>query len=277
MNWSLRSYKILTILLPPLIIGGFEYIRHDFLLNVISMEAGNFYMTLLTLLLSYLFGTWMFGRIQTTNEKLAEEQAKRAVYEERERLAQELHDNIAQILFFMNVQLKKGRLDEARSAVSEIDHHLRQAIFNLRTAPEEGANFITRLRTWLEEWSGMSGIAVDQRISVPEDSIPPSAEVPLFSIIREAFTNIRKHSHADHAYIEFVRWDDGSGWRLRISDNGKGTDREADEQPNRYGISIMRKQAKELGAKLEIDSAPGEGLKLLVTGPLSEEKGGRKA
>lgn len=64
-------------------------------------------MTLLTLLLSYLFGTWMFGRIQSMNVKLAEEQAKRAVYEERERLAQELHDNIAQILFFMNVQLKK--------------------------------------------------------------------------------------------------------------------------------------------------------------------------
>ncbi len=78
-----------------------------FLLDVLSMEAGNFYMTLLTLLLSYLFGTWMFGRIQSMNVKLAEEQAKRAVYEERERLAQELHDNIAQILFFMNVQLKK--------------------------------------------------------------------------------------------------------------------------------------------------------------------------
>lgn len=275
MNLSMRSYKVLTILLPPIIIGGFEYIRHDFLLNVISMEAGNFYMTLLTLLLSYLFGTWMFGRIQTMNEKLAEEQAKRAVYEERERLAQELHDNIAQILFFMNVQLKKGQLDEARSAVSEIDHHLRQAIFNLRTTPEEGANFITRLRSWLEEWSGMSGIAVDQRFSVPEDSIPPSAEVPLFSIIREAFTNIRKHSHADHAFIEFVRSDDGLGWVLRISDNGKGTDDEAAEQPNRYGISIMRKQAKELGARLEIGSAPGKGLELLVSGTIREEQGGR--
>lgn len=232
-------------------------------------------MTLLTLLLSYLFGTWMFGRIQNMNEKLAEEQAKRAVYEERERLAQELHDNIAQILFFMNVQLKKGQLDEARSAVSEIDHHLRQAIFNLRTAPEEGADFISRLRTWLEEWSGMSGIAVDQKISVPEGGIPPSAEVPLFSIIREAFTNIRKHSHADHAYLEFVRPEDGASWSLRIADNGKGMDREAAQQPHRYGISIMRKRAKELGAKLEIGTAPSQGLELLVTGPLREEQGGR--
>ncbi|NTZ17099.1 MULTISPECIES: sensor histidine kinase [Paenibacillus] len=272
---SMRSYKILTILLPPLIIGGFEYIRHDFLLDVLSMEAGNFYMTLLTLLLSYLFGTWMFGRIQSMNVKLAEEQAKRAVYEERERLAQELHDNIAQILFFMNVQLKKGQLDEARSAISEIDHHLRQAIFNLRTAPEEGASFTARLQTWLEEWSGMSGIAVDQHISVPEDRIPPSAEVPLFSIIREAFTNIRKHSRADHAYIEFVLQEDGANWSLRIGDNGKGTDREAPEQPQRYGISIMRKRAKELGAKLEIRTAPGQGMELLVTGPLREELGGR--
>lgn len=135
---SLRTLKLFTIMPPPVLIGGFEYIRHDFLLGVLSMETGNLYITALTLLLSYLFATWMFRRIGRTNERLAAEEAKRAVYEERERLAQEPHDNIAQILFFLNVQARKGQIDEARSAVSELDHQLRQAIFNLRTVPEEG-------------------------------------------------------------------------------------------------------------------------------------------
>lgn len=269
---SMRMLKILTILLPPLVIGGFEYIRHDFLLDVLSMETGNFYMTLLTLLLSFLFGNWMFNRIEAMNAKLSVEQSKRAVYEERERLAQELHDNIAQILFFLNVQLKKGQIEEARSAVSEIDHHLRQAIFNLRTAPEEGADFGSRLRTWLEEWSSMSGIAVNHRITVPEEGISPSAEVPLFSIIREAFTNIRKHSYANHAEVELGPTQDGRSWRLRIADDGKGMEGDGGQRPNRYGVSIMRKRAQELGAELEIRAKEGQGLELIVTGPLREVK-----
>lgn len=269
---SMRTLKWLTILLPPFLIGGFEYIRHDFLLQELSMETGNLYITMLTLLLSYLFANWMFHRIRKMNERLAKEQAARAVFEERERLAQELHDNIAQILFFLNVQLKKGQLDEARSAVTEIDQHLRQAIFNLRTPPEDGATFDSRLRAWLEEWSGISGIAVEPRIDLPIKSVPPAAEVPLFSIIREAFTNIRKHSRADHAWIELGSDAEGGGWRLRIADNGVGWKPEPAAEGSRYGISIMRKRAQELGAGMNVGPAKEGGLELLITGPLREEK-----
>ncbi|TVY11846.1 sensor histidine kinase [Paenibacillus cremeus] len=268
---SMRSLKILSILLPPALIGGFEYFRHHMLLNELSMETGNLYITLLTLVLSFLFTSWMFDRIRVVNERLSKEQSRRAVYEERERLAQELHDNIAQILFFLNVQLKKGQLDEARSAVSEIDHHLRQAIFNLRTAPKEGASFATRLQTWLDEWSVISGIAAEYHIPEEAESIPPSAEVPLFSIIREAFTNIRKHSRADHAVMELGM--DGAGrWQLRISDNGVGMEQPPDEAPNRYGISIMQKRAQELGAELDIRTGLDQGMELLITGSFQEGK-----
>ncbi|WP_218093079.1 ATP-binding protein [Paenibacillus solanacearum] len=264
---SMRTLKILSILLPPVLIGGFEYFRHDFLLHELSMETGNLYITLLTLLMSFLFTTWMFDRIRTMNERLSKEQAKRAVYEERERLAQELHDNIAQILFFLNVQLKKGQIQEARSAAAEIDLHLRQAIFNLRTPPEEGGNFAARLRAWLKEWSALSGIAVESRISESAETLPPPAEVPLFSIIREAFTNIRKHSLADQATIELGRMGDEGGWRLYICDNGAGMSGGAvPEAGGRYGLSMIRKRAEELGATLEIQSSPENGLELTVTG-----------
>lgn len=276
---SLRTLKTLTILIPPLIIGGFEYIRHDFLLSELSMESGNLYITLLTLLLSYVFASWMFHSIGRTNERLAAEEAKRAVYEERERLAQELHDNIAQILFFLNVQLKKGQLQEARSAVAEIDHHLRQAIFNLRTPPEEAADFPARLSTWLEEWSGITGIAVEQSIRVPE-AIPPSSEVQLFAIIREAFTNVRKHSEADHAVIELGQAETEGRWILRIRDNGIGLSpepKETAETPaaaqgssssNRYGLFQMRKHAEALGAELTVTTMEQGGTEVCVTGTM---------
>ncbi|MCZ8513575.1 histidine kinase [Paenibacillus filicis] len=269
---SMRTLKWLTILLPPLLIGGFEYVRHDFLLQELSMETGNMYITLLTLVLSYLFANWMFHRIGVMNERLSKEQARRAVLEERERLAQELHDNIAQMLFFLNVQLKKGQIGEARSAVTEIDHHLRQAIFNLRTPPEDGASFDARLRAWLDEWSGISGIAVEPSIELPIRNIPPAAEVQLFSIIREAFTNIRKHSRADHAWITLGSGEAGGGWRLRIADNGIGWNEETGDSGTRYGIPIMRKRAQELGARLTLLQANEGGLELVVTGKLREEK-----
>ncbi len=265
---SLRTLKLFTIMLPPVLIGGFEYIRHDFLLGVLSMETGNLYITLLTLLLSYLFATWMFRRIGRTNERLAAEEAKRAVYEERERLAQELHDNIAQILFFLNVQLRKGQIDEARSAVSELDHQLRQAIFNLRTVPEEGGGFAARLETWLEEWSAISGIAVERSVEPHAIQLTPAAEVHLFSVIREAFTNIRKHSLADHAAITLDQ-DAQQRWRLRISDNGIGMEalKIPEHSRKQYGLAMIRKHAQALGAQVALHQVPDEGVELLLIGP----------
>ncbi|MCZ8519155.1 MULTISPECIES: sensor histidine kinase [Paenibacillus] len=274
---SMKMLKVLTILLPPLLIGGFEYVRHDYLLESLSMEVGNVYITLLTLLLSYLFATWMFRRIEAMNLRLAREQSRHAVYEERERLARELHDNIAQTLFFLNVQLKKGQLEEARSAVSEIDHHLRQAIFNLRTLPEESATFVARLQTWLEEWSVLTGIGVEHRIDMEGGALPPAAEVPLFSIIREAFTNIRKHSLADHASLELVSGEEGSsGWHLRIADNGLGLAPGAADKAGRYGLRLIRKQARELGADCVMSGEDGEGLTITLTGRRRERMEGER-
>ncbi|MFD0678891.1 MULTISPECIES: sensor histidine kinase [unclassified Paenibacillus] len=263
---SLGKLKLLTILLPPFIIGGFEYIRHDYLLEYLSMEAGNFYITLITLLLSYLFATWMFRSIVRSNEKLAAEQARRAVYVERERLAQELHDNIAQILFFLNVQLKKGELKEARSAVSEIDEQLRQAIFNLRTSPEEGTSLTTRLASWLDEWCKITGIAVERKIDFPANLVPLSAEVQIFAMIREAFTNIRKHSQADHAYIE-LQAESSNGWGLEIRDNGVGLGRGEQADANRYGLSLMRKHAAQLNANMTVESLAQGGTSIRISGP----------
>jgi two-component system nitrate/nitrite sensor histidine kinase NarX len=236
------------------------------------MEAGNFYITLITLLLSYLYASWMFRNIARSNEKLAAEEARRAVYVERERLAQELHDNIAQILFFLNVQLKKGELQEARVAVSEIDEQLRQAIFNLRTSPEEGTALTTRLSTWLDEWCKITGIAVERKLDFPANHIPLSAEVQLFAMIREAFTNIRKHSEADHASIELSIEAGGSRWRLEIRDNGVGLGRGEQADANRYGLSLMRKHAVQLNAEFTVETLAQGGTAIRISGP--EIRGG---
>lgn len=262
-------FKWFTILLPTLIIGGFEYVRHEFLLESLSMEAGNAYITVLTLVLFYLFSTWMFGRIEQTNTRLAKEQAKRAVYEERERLATELHDNIAQTLFFLQVKLQKGQMDDAKSMISDINHDLRQAIFNLRSLPEDGVIFEERISKWLEEWSMISGVEMETQIEFNGHRFTSAEEVLLFGIIQEAFTNIRKHARANFAQLQLLVQKEG--WVLKIKDDGVGAF-SAESQENHYGLSMMKQRASQLGARFQLGNRQGGGTEVTVAckkgGPL---------
>jgi two-component system nitrate/nitrite sensor histidine kinase NarX len=257
-----RTLKWFTILLAPLIIGGFEFIRHTLLLRYIPMTAGNYYITLLTLVLSFIYATWMFRTIESINQHLSEERATIAVYEERERLARVLHDSIAQTLFFLNIKLQQGQMEEARFAVSEIDHQVRQVIFNLRSLPEEGASFNTRLRRWLEEWAVITGIEIVPEISIPLAYFSSDEEVLLFGIIQEVFTNIQKHAGAKRVDIAFDAR--GDGWTLRIADDGTGMVDSLD-RPKKYGISMMQERAARLGATFDLRNREQGGLEICLT------------
>ncbi|GIP39264.1 hypothetical protein J31TS4_25440 [Paenibacillus sp. J31TS4] len=255
-------FKWFTILLPTIIIGGFEFLRHSWLLSSIPMGIGNFYITGLTFVLSFLFATWMFRRIEDTNARLSEERARRAVYEERERLAAELHDNIAQTLFFLNVKLQKGQLEEARSIISSINGDLRQAIFNLRSLPEDGVGFEERIRRWLDEWSMVAGVEAGIYFDLNGHLFTSAEEVQLFGTIQEAFTNIRKHARATQAELQLVAKDDN--WMLRVTDNGIGMPVTEEEQQNRYGVSLMRQRAAQLGAVFQLHGRSCGGTELVL-------------
>jgi two-component system nitrate/nitrite sensor histidine kinase NarX len=256
-------------LLAPLIIGGFEFIRHTLLLKYISMSAGNYYITFMTLILSSIYATWMFRTIEGINRRLSEERATIAVYEERERLARVLHDSIAQTLFFLNIKLQQGQMEEARFAVSEIDHQVRQVIFNLRSLPEEGASLNARLRRWLEEWSIITGIEIIPEIEIPFAFFSSGEEVQFFGIVQEAFTNIQKHAGARRVDITFDARADG--WTLRIADDGTGMVSGVD-RPKKYGISMMRERSARLGATCDLQNREQGGLEICLT---SCRRGGR--
>ncbi|WP_134698815.1 sensor histidine kinase [Ammoniphilus sp. YIM 78166] len=258
-----NKLKVFAILLPTLLIGGFEYVRHELLLDHLSMEAGNLYITILTFVLSYIFATWMFKKIDKMNQKIVEEQSKRAVYEEQERLARELHDNIAQVLFFLKVKLKQGDLTEARMAVNEIDNNLRQAIFNLRTMPHESVDMTHRIGRWLNEWCDLTGIEISKQVEISKGYFTPGEEVQLFGIIQEAFTNIRKHSQATQATIQL--WTEPQSWRLVISDNGKGFLPPAPaHSSNQFGLKMISERAQKIGAELELGQTPLGGAQLIL-------------
>jgi signal transduction histidine kinase len=261
--------RMITILLPTIMIGGFEYFRHEVLIDYMTMETGNFYITLLTFVLSYIFANWMFRHIEHSNKRLVEERARRAVYEERERLANELHDNIAQTLFFLQVKLQKGHLDEAKAAVSDINNQVRQAIFNLRSSPEETADFEERIRLWLQEWQLITGITVMIEWRLENHYFSTMEEVHLLSIIQEAFTNIRKHSGANHVTISMQV--EQNQWVLGIRDNGCGL---VDEHmaENKYGMLMMKRRSEEIFAHFECHTNDHSGLEIIVKGTKGVQK-----
>ncbi|GAA4710625.1 sensor histidine kinase [Brevibacillus fulvus] len=265
-----RTMFILTVFIPTCIIGGFEYLRHHLLLPYMSMEYGNLLITLLTLVLSYLFASWMFSWIRQMSERLAAERSRRAVYEERERLARELHDGIAQSLFFLNVSLKQGKLEEAGRAISVMDTQVRQAIFNLRSLPEESQSLCQRIDKWLADWSALSGIDVNQELHFSPGFFTLTEEIQIFGIVQEAFANIRKHADASQAWLSLLTKQDGS-WELRIADNGKGI-RQGREKPQNYGITIMQERAQQINAAFQLVESPQGGTEIRLTGKKGEKR-----
>lgn len=265
---SYRYLKLASILLPTLLIGGFEFLRHGVFLDHFSMETGNYVITLLTFLISCLYTVWMFRLIEMKNKRITKERELRAIYEERERLAYELHDSIAQSLFLMKVHLKKGKINEAGALTNSIDTQLRQAIFNLRLTPDEGTTFAKRIRLWLNNWSAVSGIDAEVDISVAEDFFTASEEVILFGIVQEAFTNIQKHSAASSASLKLAG--QHGNWELLIEDNGKGF--KPDEAKHaHYGLTMARERAESLFAVFEIHSEPDAGTKISLKGNKNHE------
>lgn len=260
---SYRKLKWITILLPTVLIGGFELLRHSVWLHNLSMDVGNYLIIVLTLFIFYIFATWMFKTIEEKNRRLAQEREMRAVFEERERLAKELHDNIAQTLFLLKVNLKKGKVNEASALVNSIDANVRQAIYNLRMSPEELISFSKRVEKWLDDWSTVSGIEPKLAMRLPDGYFSPSEEVQLFGIIQEAFTNIRKHSEAAAASLELQTGPEG--WKLTIADDGKGFSKNETTHIH-YGLAMLRERAQKIDAAVEITSKNNEGTIITVKG-----------
>jgi nitrate/nitrite-specific signal transduction histidine kinase len=260
---SYRIMKLFAVLIPTLLIGGFEFFRHSVIHHRLSMETGNYLITILTLIISYAFATWMFKTIEMKNQRITKEREMRAIYEERERLAKELHDSIAQTLFLLKVYIKKEKNEEAGHLVTSIDTQLRQAIFNLRTDPAEQVNFSNRIQNWLEDWITVSGIDVISDIQLIDNYFTPAQEVQLFGVVQEAFINIRKHSEA--SFVTFLLHTSNNKWELIIEDNGRGFNLDGIGL-NQYGIAMLKERSKKLNCSLEIDTKVNQGTKIILRG-----------
>jgi len=194
---------------------------------------------------------------------LSVERSRLAAVEERNRIARDMHDTLAQSLAAIAMQLEtadaltpdsahvRRALALTRSTLAEA----RRSVLDLRAAPLDGRDLGGALRA-LAEQLGVS-------LTLAESpTLPPAVELALYRIAREALTNVSRHSGTKSASVII----DGAV-RMRIADRGAGFD-QAKIPPGHFGLVGMTENARLAGGTLTVESAPGQGTTITAHIPL---------
>lgn len=196
------------------------------------------------------------------------------IAQERNRLARDLHDSVAQTLYGLTLQaeaagrqLEAGQQSAVQSKLAEMQESAQQTlletrllIYELRPPILEREGLIASLEARLEAVESRSGLTVQQSFPQTID-LPPKVETGLYRIAQEALNNVIKHAQADEVAIML---EVGNGRaRLEISDDGIGFDLDASLRGG-LGLTGMRERAEQIGGTLLIESAPREGTRILV-------------
>ena len=227
------------------------------------------------------------------NLRLVEE-ARRAgrqagVLRERQRMAHEIHDTLAQgfTSIVMNLEAAEGdvpvssdraqhHLEQARLTARESLTEARRLVWALRPEPLENATLPEALQRLAERWSKESGIGATVATTGTSHPLPSEIEATLFRVAQEALNNVRKHARgASRAALTISYM--GDSVALDARDDGAGFDpaREAERKRDRdsggFGLKGMRERIEGVGGTLSIESAPGEGSTLAVELPVTAE------
>lgn len=219
------------------------------------------------------------------NNQLVEEGKKEvrksASLAERERLASELHDDLAQNLGVSQLQVNQILSLVADKGPYEITNTLEILQANLRVAQDQVRLAISGLTT--EQIDKPIGLQADIKTTVADFNklcdVPVNIEVSgtpwedastivqrqLLLILREALVNIRRHAHASNVDIKIKKNSDQLV--MHINDNGRGFNPEQARGDRHFGLDIMQARAERSGGKLEINSSPGSGTEIKVSFP----------
>lgn len=194
--------------------------------------------------------------------------------EERNRLAREIHDTIAQDLSAIAFQLEAAEALLAqksdpervrRSVTAALDltrkglEEARRSVLDLRAAPLEGRTLPAALAALAEE----AGVTFEPSSSVV--ALPPAVEVGLYRIAQEALQNALRHAEATRVVLRLEASPDRV--RLTVQDDGKGFP-EGTASSGRFGLVGMQERARLLGGSFQVESSPGAGTRITAEVPL---------
>jgi two-component system sensor histidine kinase UhpB len=212
------------------------------------------------------------GRLETLRE------------EERTRISREIHDELGQLLTGLKMELRwvedrlttgagcdeanlmLERLVEAVDLVDQVMESVRRIAAELRPDMLDSLGLLNALQFELDRFRKLAGAEVV--VELPEDLevLPPAVRTGVFRIFQEALTNVARHAGCKR--VEVTLRVAGGRARLQIRDDGVGMAMAEIGGLRSLGILGMQERAKLLGAELRFESAPGEGMSVVLDFPL---------
>jgi two-component system nitrate/nitrite sensor histidine kinase NarX len=218
--------------------------------------------------------TWQEQLIQSVTDQIAiglslktdEDQSRRvAVLQERNAIARELHDSLAQALSYLKIQVTRLNsainkqdkttmvdvADELKQGLNNAYRQLRELLTTFRLKVD-GGGLKSALDATVQQLSEQSNLKINLDFNLFNIPLTPNEEIHLLQIIREASQNAIHHSNGDKLLIQ-LRQNPDKKISLTIEDNGIGMP-EAPEKLNHYGLAIMNERGKHLGGELRIQN-----------------------
>lgn len=201
---------------------------------------------------------------------------QKLVQEERNMLANELHDSLAQTLASLRFQVRV--LDQslqpsgdymAINSIEQVEHGLDEAYTDLRELiahcrePIEQQGLLPSIERVVAKFREETGIHILLQCEAQLPDIPVMMEMNVYRIVQESLTNIKKHANAKIVRI-LLDCDSEGRYRVLVENDGIGFDKKAIQSHagQHLGLTIMQERARHLGGKLRIESEPDEGTRI---------------
>jgi len=226
----------------------------------------------------------LIEQLETAQRNLAAVEHQAGILQERQRLAQEIHDTLAQGFTSIVMQLEvadqalpegltavRSHILQAQSTARASLAEARRLVLALRPASLEEASLPEALGREAQRWARETGIKTDFAVTGDPCLLHPEAEVTLLRVMQEALANVHKHAQARNVSVTLSYMDDQVA--LDVHDDGIGFDPEnLAHPPNQveggFGLRVMQERVAQLGGTLVVESSRGQGTTLAIQIPI---------
>jgi two-component system nitrate/nitrite sensor histidine kinase NarX len=222
--------------------------------------------------------------VAVANYRSDNEARRLSIVDERASLAHELHDSLAQTLASLRLQVRMlndslngasipaeawADLSRIRNGIDEAHGEVRELMASFR-APMDRRGLVPTLQDITERFAKQTGVHCVFQMNCRPFEVSAVEEMQLVRIVQETLTNVRKHAKAQTVRVLLTREaggelvllveDDGIGFRM--PEPRQGSERRSTRPGEHIGLSILHERARRIGARLEIESEPGEGTRV---------------
>jgi signal transduction histidine kinase len=226
----------------------------------------------------------LIEKLEAAQEELAAAERQAGILQERQRMAGEIHDTLAQ--GFTSIVMQLEAADQALpEGMPSVKSHIRKARDTARTSliearrlvmalqPEqlEVASLPDALRREAARWEQNTGINIEYSVTGDPISLHPEIEVTLLRSMQEGLTNVHKHAQANEVVVTLSYMDEQIA--LDVQDDGQGFDPQTlgnppDQASGGYGLRAMRQRVEQIGGEMIVESSPVKGTTLVVQLPV---------